>query len=93
MSKNQYQNTIFAQINQSNIIINCVEYGIELFMHISQKCNECSNTNINNQSRNSNNNENILMKGWINNKKEPSVMRMFIVNPYGFGPNNEEEVN
>ena len=73
MSKNQHQNTIFAQINQSNIIINCAECGIELFMNNSGKYNECSNTNINNQSRNSNNSENILMKEWINNKKKNLV--------------------
>ena len=47
-------NTIFAENNQTNMMINSVECGAEIFQNINQKCNECQQKNrdeIVNQSR------------------------------------------
>jgi len=57
------------------------------------KCQDCSEINENEIITRRRKEKPIEMKGWINKTKDQSVMRIFVVNPHGFGPENEEKIN
>ena len=75
-------------------MINCIKYGNEIFQNKIRKCIEYQQDRLLIQNRKNKTTAKLIkIKEWINYDKSSSILRIFIINPYGFKPDNKEKVN